>query len=265
MIWRGERRIFGRQGRHPASLLHQAVASSCGSAIGASPRGMQWVPRTRIPPQAKGGSSWPRPGARLRATFELCGGLAVTHLEAPYQHGAWVSLRKGRGTRVGNGVIPARQLGGIWLQSQMARGGPERTGRAEIAFQGAGPGRGRGSSTPSGWSRTPTVAQSLGGGHRCLWLKIVLPPPRARFNPSRLAASWLCGAAQGIWLCVSACRAAASSGPAALPRRDAAPLPPRAGFISNYRGVGFVSRAFIQAALVRCVSGVPPVPSCSPS
>lgn len=152
---RGEEDLEAARETPCFSLPHQALASSCGSAIGVSPWGTQWAPRTRIPPQAKGGSSWPRHRARLRATFELCGGLAVTHLEAPYHHGAWVSLRKGRGTRVGNGVIPARQLGGIWLQSQMACGGPERTGRAEIAFQGAGPGRGRGSSTPSGWSRTP--------------------------------------------------------------------------------------------------------------
>lgn len=86
---------------------------------------------------------------------------------------------------------------------------------------------------PLGMVPYPVVAQSLGGGHRCLWLKIVLPPPRVRFNPSRLAASWLCGAAQGIWLCIRACMAAASSGPARLCLTVVPPHCLQAGFISN--------------------------------
>ena len=72
-----------------------------------------------------------RSGARLRATFELCGGLAATSWEAPCQCGAWVSLRKGRGTQLGNGVIPARQLGGLRLQSQMAHGRPRGAGHGD--------------------------------------------------------------------------------------------------------------------------------------
>lgn len=47
------------------------------------------------------------------------------------QHGAWVSLRKGRGTRLGNGVIPARQLAGLRLQSQMAHGRQRGAGRPD--------------------------------------------------------------------------------------------------------------------------------------
>ena len=55
----------------------------------------------------------------------------MTPREAPCQHGAWVSLRKGRGTRLGNGVIPARQLGRLRLQSQMAHGRPRGAGRGD--------------------------------------------------------------------------------------------------------------------------------------
>lgn len=105
-------------------------------------------------------SSQLRHRARFWATLELCGGLAETHLEVPYQHGAWVSLRKGRGTRVGNGVIPARQLGGIWLQSQAALSGSERSGRPEIAFHGVAPCRGR--QHPSAHSRTPHSTEPHG-------------------------------------------------------------------------------------------------------
>lgn len=79
--------------------------------------------RASIPPQQS--------GARLWATFKLCGGLAWTPREPPCQRGAWVSLRKGRGTRLGNGVIPARQLAGLRLQSQMAHGRQRGAGRPE--------------------------------------------------------------------------------------------------------------------------------------
>lgn len=120
--------------------------------------------------------------ARFWATLEQCRGLAATHLEVPYQHGAWVSLRKGRGTRVGNGVIPARQLGGIWLQSRAALSGPERSGRPEIAFHGAALCRGR--QHPSAHSRT---LRSLMGGHRPLAPKIVLSVPSSRFNPGQIS------------------------------------------------------------------------------
>lgn len=60
--------------------------------------------------------------AGLRVTFRLCRGLAATPWEALCQHRAWVSFRKGRGTWLGNGVIPARQLGELRLQSQMVQG-----------------------------------------------------------------------------------------------------------------------------------------------
>lgn len=69
--------------------------------------------------------------AQLQAALELCCGLPVTPQEVLCQCGAWVSLRKGRGTRLGNGVIPARQLGGLQLQSQMVQGWQRRAGSGD--------------------------------------------------------------------------------------------------------------------------------------
>lgn len=99
--------------------------------------------------------------AGLRVTFRLCRGLAATPGEALCQHGAWVSFRKGRGTWLGNGVIPARQLGELRLQRQMVQGRLRGAG-TEIPDHLSRCRRTRGcGSSPSRWSLTHCHQQEL--------------------------------------------------------------------------------------------------------
>lgn len=116
--------------------------------------------------------------AGLRVTFRLCRGLAATPWEALCQHRAWVSFRKGRGTWLGNGVIPARQLGELRLQSQMVQGRLRGAG-TEIQDHLSRCRRTRGcGSTPSRWSlihrhQQKPCSQTSGGS--TMEPKIVLP------------------------------------------------------------------------------------------
>lgn len=114
----------------------QRPCSEAKEALGMCPQ------QASIPPQQ----------SEVRVTFRLCRGLAATPGEALCQHRAWVSFRKGRGTWLGNGVIPARQLGELGLQSQMVQGRLRGAG-TEIQDHLSRCRRTRGcGSTPSRWS-----------------------------------------------------------------------------------------------------------------